>query len=415
MSLFSPIHHSFAPLGNAAQCRLALICTLMPWRYRHVSDVRALEAALGKRYNAEAVAFGSGRESMLALVRALGLTKNDEVIEQGYTCIVMPNAIHAGHLKTVYADIEKETLNFDLDALQEVITPKTRMIVSQNTFGIPAHTKVIRDICDAHSLFMLEDCAHILPDEKGPQEIGQYGDAMLASFARDKAISGVSGGAIITRNPEVAAKLRKEQEAATPESLWKIFALLQYPIIYAIAKPLYGIKIGKALLVLAAKIKILVPTITAGEKKGEMSSVVHTMPGACAVLALQQLNALQSMNDHRRMLTDFYLDFGRAHDWPLLSEVQNGMAMQKFPMFTKGADAIRTTLKKMNIHLSDGWCGCVICPESADPRDAGYEPGLDPSAESVGEQILSLPTHPTMSKKQAILLATILDPLLHTK
>jgi dTDP-4-amino-4,6-dideoxygalactose transaminase len=98
-----------------------------------------------------------------------------------------------------------------------------------------------------------------------------------------------------------------------------------------------------------------------------------------------------------------------------LSEVQNGMAMQKFPMFTKGADAIRTTLKKMNIHLSDGWCGCVICPESADPRDAGYEPGLDPSAESVGEQILSLPTHPTMSKKQAILLATILDPLLHTK
>ncbi len=412
MSFFSPIHQSFAPLGNSAQRRLAFLCALQPWRYRNNGDVRRLEEALGKKYSADAITFGSGRESMLALLRALKLEPGSEVIEQGYTCIVMPNAVHAAGLVTTYADIEKDTLNFDLDSLKDAITAKSKMIVSQNTFGIPADTKAIREICNEHHLFMLEDCAHILPDSKGPSAIGTLGDAMLVSFARDKAISGVSGGAIITRDATLAAALREEQAKATPETLWKIFALLQYPLVYAIARPLYAMKIGKAFLLMAAKLKLLVPTITQREKEGDMPKVVHTMPGACAVLAFQQLQNLQHINDHRRMLTNVYLDFGRSHNWPLLTGIESGMPLQKFPIFTRGAEAIRKHLKTRNIHLADGWQGCVICPESADPKDAGYEMGSDPAAESAGEQIMTLPTHPTMTKKQALELCTLLDPLI---
>lgn len=377
-----------------------------------MKDVRALEAAIGQKYNCDAVTFGSGRESMLALLRAFGFEKGDEIIVQGYTCIVMPNAIHAAGMVAVYADIEKDTLNFDLEAVKQAITPKTRAIVCQNTFGIPGNTKALRDLCDAHALLLIEDCAHVLPDELGPHALGKYGDAMLVSFARDKAISGVSGGAMLTRNPTIAAALRKEQDAATPESLWKIFALLQYPLLYAIARPFYAMKIGKAFLLLASKMKLLVPTITKREKEGNMPNVLHKMPGACAVLALQQLESLRTINDHRRQLTNVYLAFGKAHNWPLLSGIQSGLPLQKFPLFSKGADVIRATLKMQNIHLSDGWAGCVICPESADPHDAGYELGSDPSAESAGEQILCLPTHPGMTEKQALTLATLLDPLL---
>lgn len=360
----------------------------------------------------EAITFGTGRESMLALLRAMNYQPGDEIILQGYTCIVMSNAIHTAGLVAVYADIDKDTLNFNLEALKAAITPKTRAIVCQNTFGIPGDTQALRKVCDEHQLLLIEDCAHMLPDVKGPATVGKYGDTLLASFSRDKAFSGVSGGAMLTRHPAIAAALRKEQEGAVEESLGTIFALLQYPLLYAIVRPLYGMVIGKAILVVAAKIKLLIPATSKKEKEGIMSPVVHKMPGACAVLALQQLQKLEEINDHRRMLTNTYVDFGVTHKWPLLSGIEYNLPLQKFPIFTRGANAIRAHLKTLNIHLNDGWNGCVICPETTDIEDAGYTEGQDPSAEEVSEAILNLPTHPGTTKEQALELAALLDPLL---
>ena len=170
------IHHTFAPLADADQRGLAFKRTWMPWRYCDDRDVKALENALGNAYKGEVITFGSGRESLLALLRALKLQTGEEVIVQGYTCVVVPNAIHAAGMVCVYADIDRETLNLNIEAVEAAITPKTRAIICQHTFGIPADTAKLRDICDRHSLILIEDCAHVLPDEKGPQAIGKLGD-----------------------------------------------------------------------------------------------------------------------------------------------------------------------------------------------------------------------------------------------
>jgi len=409
-----PIHHTFAPLADSAQRRLALSRTLMPWQYRDPGDVQALEQALGKRFNGDAITFNSGRESLLALLKAMKLQPDEEVIVQGYTCVVVPNAIHAAGMKTVYVDIEKDTLNLDPDAVEAAITPKTRVVMCQHTFGIPADAKRLREICNRHSLFLIEDCAHILPDAKGPTEIGHLGDAMLLSFGRDKAISGVSGGGLIVRDTHIANQLRAMQQDARPIGLFQIFAYLQYPLLYSLAKPVYDRGLGKAILVLASKLKLLIPILTRLEKKGEMGQTLHRMPGACAALALQQLNTLEAINDHRRMLTDFYLTHGFEAGWPTVDALSGSFPLQKFPLFTVGAEKIRRALKKHNIHLYDGWTGCVVCPDTVSNADAGYEDGQDPQAESACQQILSLPTHPTMTLAQAKTLVSHLDPLLRS-
>jgi dTDP-4-amino-4,6-dideoxygalactose transaminase len=56
-----------------------------------------------------AVAFASGRESLSAIIRALGLQPGDEVILPGYTCVVVPNAFEFAGIAPVYADIELDT------------------------------------------------------------------------------------------------------------------------------------------------------------------------------------------------------------------------------------------------------------------------------------------------------------------
>lgn len=414
--LFRPIHHTFAPLGDSTQCGLAFKRTWMPWRYRSHRDVQALEKALGDKFKAEAVTFASGREALLALLHALHLQPDEAVIVQGYTCVVVPNAIRAAGMTTIYADIDQETLNLNLEETEKAITPKTRAIICQHTFGIPANTAALRQLCDSHSLILIEDCAHVIPDKEGPREIGTYGDAILLSFGRDKAISGVAGGAIVTRDKSMSMELRKMQDGARSVPLLQIFALLQYPLLYAIARALYGIKIGKALLVLAAKLRLLIPILTRHEKEGDMRKDLHKMPGACAALALQQLQKLETINSHRRSLTKLYIEESKKRAWPILNSefliLNSVLPLQKFPMFALGAEKIRRKLKQQNIHLYDGWTGCVVCPAAVDPAETGYEAGLDPEAEKVCMQILSLPTHPGMTEAQAHTLCALLDPLL---
>ncbi len=212
--MFTPIHHTFGPLADWRQFWLSVWIQCLPWRYKRGPDTAKLEHALSTHFGAETITFGSGRHGILALLRSINLQPGEEVILQSYTCVVLPNAIHAAGGVPIYAEIERETLNIDMADLKRCITPRTRAILCQHTFGIPADTAALRKICDEHNLILIEDCAHVLPDAKGPHEIGKHGDCVMLSFGRDKAISGVTGGAIVSRRAEITAKLKQQQAQA---------------------------------------------------------------------------------------------------------------------------------------------------------------------------------------------------------
>ncbi len=410
-----PIHHTFAPLGDSRQRRKALAVSYAPWRYKRGKSTEKFKEVLSTAFNADAFLFASGRESLLALLRAIGLRAGEEVIIQSYTCIVLPNAIHAAGGVPIYADIERETLNLDLESVRQAITPRTRAIICQHTFGIPADLEALRSLCDERKLILIEDCAHSIPDAHTPHAIATRGDYVMFSFGRDKAISGVAGGAMLSRHADVSQILGAEEAQAIDLSWWTIARLLEYPQIYGFCRPLYGIGIGKALLWLAGKLTLLIPINTPSEKRGLASPLLHRMPNVCAALALEQFTRLHEINDHRRTLTQFYLEECKKHGLPTLKGVTAHLALQKFPMFIASkasndpersrrvvsAQTIRKQLKRHNILLEDGWTGCVVCPRGVDLDAASYQWGQDPQAEAVCEQILSLPTHPLMTLNQA--------------
>ncbi len=384
----------------------------------------------GRSLQATISLWGSGREALCAALRALHPQPGDEVIVQGYTCVVVPNAIRAAGCVPVFVDIDPDTLNLDPQEVERAITPRTRAVLCQHTFGIPAPLAALTALCDRHSVVLIEDCAHILPDDAGPEGIGQAGQLAFWSFGRDKAISGVTGGALIVRDTvetkivdaynhemqnfaSLRVAIQQQEEQAVHLSRSVILRLLLYPLIYGLTRPLYGLRIGKALLALAGKLSLLVPILTKEEKQGTMPQTLTKMPDACAALALDQLRHIRTINDHRRMLTRLYLEEINRRGWQLASSPDDAMhpylpkginpdlPLQKFPLFVPHAERIRRELKKQNIHLHDGWTGCVICPPTVDPSVAGYRDGDDPKAELCGTQILSLPTHPNMTMQQA--------------
>jgi dTDP-4-amino-4,6-dideoxygalactose transaminase len=272
-----------------------------------------------------------------------------------------------------------DTLNLNMQSTEDHISNCTRAIVCQHTFGIPSDTTALKSLCEQYDTHLIEDSAHVIPDTI-------EADFAFFSFGRDKAISGITGGAVLSRNPEISTKLKELEKQAKSHSISLTFRLLLYPLVYTLARPLYGIWIGKALLKCAQILGGLIPIVSKKEKCGSMDPLLFKIPEACAALALFDLNRIDHKNAHRRMLTTFYLEHAKKNGWRFPSSITDSMALQKFPIFVNNADEIRKKLKRRNIHLSDGWENC---------------PG-----------ILNLPTHPTMTMRQAKRLVKILSQLL---
>jgi len=389
-----------------------LLASYKPWAYVRGRSVGALKKDLKMMFSAEAFLFASGREGLLALLRSMDLRAGEEVIVQGYTCVVVPNAIHAAGGTVKYADIDEETLNLTAETVEPLITSRTRAILCQHTFGIPADTKALRTLCDKHGLFLIEDMAHVLPDAKGPR-IGQDGDFLLLSFGRDKAVSGISGGAVISRKERESKRLLEAERTASHVRWIDVLRLLEYPSrMRSVVRPLSGSIFVKPAVKILNLLGLFIPIVTDEEKKGRMSLVVRKIPNACAGLARMSLRKRAALNERRRLLTEFYLRHATSRKWRVLEGVSSDLPLQKFPMFVRSANKIRAELKKANMHLDDGWTGCVVCPDSVSLPDAGYEWGADPVAEAACKQILSLPTHPTMTLIEAQRLCSQLDQLL---
>ena len=135
----------------------------------------------------QAISFAAGRMGFFALMRVLGVKPGEEIILQGATCSVMVNAILRVGATPVYADIDLNTFGSCAQAIEKVITPKTRMIVAQHSFGIPCDIKPIVELAQSKKVFLLEDCALTLGSKVDGKKVGNFGDAAL--FSTDTAYS----------------------------------------------------------------------------------------------------------------------------------------------------------------------------------------------------------------------------------
>lgn len=387
------------------------------WKWKNGKEKEELKEELEARFGEHATFFGSGRDALLATLRAIGITPGDEVILQGFTCGVVPNSIHAAGGVPIYCDIDPQTLNIDISKFHHTITSRTRAVICQHTFGIPAEAKKIKTICERRGIMFIEDCAHIIPDDGDKKQmslleaeahaggIGLHGDAVILSFGRDKAISGVTGGAVITKHIALAKVLNEEEKKASSISMWKIMHLIGYPIRYSFAKFLWKLPLGpilaKAYLRWIRKIGFLVPVLTKSEKQGRVNVLLKKMPNACAVLALQQLKDLHNLNNHRRKISNIYIEAASKSGWHMPEGTLKSIALQKFPVFARDAVGLRRDLKREEIYLDDGWCGAVVNPRNLDQESFGYAAGTCPISEDIAKHIVSLPTHPTMNEEQA--------------
>ena len=110
----------------------------------------------------QAFAFWKGRVALYAILESLGIGPGDEVIMPGFTCVVVPNAVLYRGAIPIYVDIEETSFTMDVRDIEQKITSRTRAIIVQHTYGIPAEMDAIMAVAAQAGVAVIEDCAHAL-------------------------------------------------------------------------------------------------------------------------------------------------------------------------------------------------------------------------------------------------------------
>jgi len=132
------------------------------------------------------------------------IKKGDEVIgvAAGFPTTVNP-VVQFGAVP-VFVDVDSETHNINADLVEAAITPKTKAIMLAHTLGNPFNLEKIKQICEKHHLWLIEDCCDALGAKYNGQHVGTFGDIATCSFYPAHHITMGEGGAVFTNDPQLA-------------------------------------------------------------------------------------------------------------------------------------------------------------------------------------------------------------------
>lgn len=156
----------------------------------------------------ECVAVNSGTSALHVALLSLGVGKGDEVIVPSFTFAATANSVALTGATPVFVDIDPNTFCIDPVEIVKAITPKTRAIQVVHLYGLAAEMPAIMKIAKKHKLLIIEDAAqaHLASIEGKP--VGSFGDAAAFSFYPTKNMTSGEGGMIVFKDSSAARTAR---------------------------------------------------------------------------------------------------------------------------------------------------------------------------------------------------------------
>ena len=131
------------------------------------------------------------------------LKPGDEVLTVAMGFPTTVNPIIQNGMRPVVVDVDLATYDAKPDRLREAVGPKTRAIMMAHTLGNPFDLDTVRELCDEHNLWLIEDSCDALGSTYDGQKTGSFGDTATASFYPAHHITTGEGGAVFIKSPLV--------------------------------------------------------------------------------------------------------------------------------------------------------------------------------------------------------------------
>jgi dTDP-4-amino-4,6-dideoxygalactose transaminase len=178
------------------------------WLTNNGPLVRELEQKLEKYLDVEhLILVSSGSTALQVAYQALGV--KGEVITSPFTFIATASTMTWQNLKPVFTDINPTTFNLSAECITPSINENTTAIVPVHVFGNPCEVEEIANIAKENKLKVIYDASHAFGVKYKGQSVLNCGDISTLSFHATKLFHTIEGGAIITKNAKLAAKIRK--------------------------------------------------------------------------------------------------------------------------------------------------------------------------------------------------------------
>ena len=149
-----------------------------------------------------AISCNSGTDALHLALRACGIGKNDEVITTAYTYAATAEAICYVGATPVFVDIERDSFNISINAIEAAITDQTKAILPVHIFGRVADMHAICKLATKYNLKIIEDCAQSFGARLNNQITGTFGDAGCFSFFPSKNLGCYGDGGLFCTNSD---------------------------------------------------------------------------------------------------------------------------------------------------------------------------------------------------------------------
>lgn len=155
---------------------------------------------MGRKY---VLAVSSGTMALYSAYFAINIRPGDEIICTAFSFHATISPAHFMGAKIVFCDVEQDTGLIDTTKIENLITEKTKAVVTNDQWGHPCDKDAIIKICKKHQLFYIEDCSHAHFSSYKGKYSGTFGDISCWSFQGSKLINGGEGGIFATDNFEL--------------------------------------------------------------------------------------------------------------------------------------------------------------------------------------------------------------------
>lgn len=368
-----------------------------------------------------ACTFWKGRVALYAILKAMGIRRGDSVLVPGYTCVVVPAAVHFLGASPLYVDIDPRTYNISIGQLEATVQADTagsiKAVVLQHTYGLPADTAAIVQWAGDRGIAVVEDCAHAVGscyrDIDGEwRAVGTLGGAAFFSSQWSKPFTTGLGGWAVARDPEVVERIRKFHAVecavpATPEVVKLAVQLLVYhalvwPVLYWTALRGYRLLAGTGLLVGSS---------TEGELAGVMPvDYVKRMSSLQRWVARRKIANLDHVLDHRRRLKRVYDDALTDTGLPIFRiPAYADPVLLRYPVRVADKGRVLAEACRLRIELGD-WFDHPLHPKGANVAILGWRDGMCPEGERAAREVVNLPMHSRIGERDVMRAVRFLKP-----
>lgn len=335
-----------------------------------------------------------GRVAMAELLKAAGVRPGDEVAIQAFTCVAVPEAVLAIGARPLFVDIERDGYNMDPGSLAARLSSKTKAVVVQHTFGLPADLAGLRVAAGRAGIPLIEDCCHSYHSEIGSERVGSGSLGAFTSVEWGKPIAAGIGGIAWTQHDAVREKLAASRAGfAAPPAVRGVKLRLQLMAHRILYRPSWYWPVRRAFKFLS-RVGAAEGNYNAVEAVAAAPDFRWTMVPHVERRVKRMLQELNAVTAHADQVTGRYRTGIRTGNVIHPEPPAGGRAVYvRYPLRVSDKPAWLARAREQNVELAD-WYSTPIHPLGpAEWTSVGYEAGSCPEAEKRCGEVVTLPTH----------------------